>query len=238
MKQISLIFTLIVFLSVPCCTFADDDEPTANPKCSIETPEGEVEEVQYKGSAPIVAHFTSNVENLGNYTALYEWIVYETGKEDNPYLRRYDQDFDYTFVKSGKSHIKLQVTFVNGTDTIGEYVQTEVFEVEAEHSVLNVPNAFTPNGDGTNDVFKVKSDYKSIIEFQGYIFNRWGRKLFEWTDISQGWDGKYNGSDVPDGVYYCRIDAKGADGEKYKIRKAINLLRGYNTDATSTPAGN
>lgn len=210
--------------------------PSAQPKMVIETENGESDETSYSGSAPIVAHFTSNPTNLGNYTPLYEWHVYKAGEEESPYLVRYTQDFDYTFLQAGTSYISLNITFVLGTDSI-EYELEEPFSVVASESVLNVPNAFSPNGDGRNDIFRVKPDYKSIIEFHGYIFNRWGKKIFEWTDISKGWDGKYNGSNVADGVYYCRIDAKGADGKTYKIRKAVNLLRGY-LDESSTRTSN
>ena len=69
-----------------------------------------------------------------------------------------------------------------------------------------------------------------IVKFHGYIFNRWGKKLFEWTDITTGWDGKYAGHDVADGVYFCHIEATGADGRKFKIKKAINLIRKYIRD--------
>lgn len=210
-----------------------DDAPTATPKMTIDTNTGSEENTDYTGSAPITAHFTSNVENLGNYTALYEWHIYEAGKPNSPYVIRYDENIDYTFVKSGTSYITLSITFVNNTDTI-EFDQDSPFSITASESVLKVPNAFSPNGDGQNDVFKVKDGYTSIIKFHGYIFNRWGKKLFEWTDISQGWDGKYNGSDVADGVYFCKIEAMGADGKKYHIQKAINLLRGYNENTSST----
>ena len=228
----------MVLLCLPQSLLAQNELPTANPSMTVETEEGETEETDYNGSAPIVAHFTSNVENLGSCTALYEWIVYEEGKENNPYLRRYDKVFDYTFTKTIPSRIKLQVSFISGTDTIAEYVQETPFKITASSSSLIVPNAFSPNGDDSNDVFRVKPGYKSIVEFHGYIFNRWGRKLFEWKDISQGWDGRYNGTDVPDGVYYCRIDAKGADGKIYRIRKAVNLLRGYNLEGSQTGGGN
>lgn len=214
----------------------EDEYPSAAPVMTVETEDGTEEDTEYSGSAPIVAHFTSNPSNVGSYTPLYEWHVYEAGKEDAPYLIRYDQDFDYTFTKSGTSYISLVISFVLDGDTI-EYEMDSPFSVTASESVLNVPNAFSPNGDGQNDVFRVKEGYKSIIEFHGYIFNRWGKKLFEWKNIDEGWDGKHNGSDVPDGVYYCRIDAKGADGKVYKIRKAVNLLRGY-LPSTSTATGN
>ena len=63
-------------------------------------------------------------------------------------------------------------------------------------STLVFPNAFSPNnGDDLNDVFKAK-EYRSIIEFHAYIFNRWGQKLYDWTDPDGGWDGTYNGKDV------------------------------------------
>ena len=101
------------------------------------------------------------------------------------------------------------------------------FKISISESKLEVPNAFSPNGDNINDIFKVKDSYQSIVSFKGMIFNRWGKKLFEWTDITQGWDGRSNGNDVPDGAYFLHIQAKGADGRNYNIRKTINLLRGY-----------
>ena len=93
-------------------------------------------------------------------------------------------------------------------------------------STLVVPNAFSPNNDQINDVFKVKS-YQNIVEFHAYIFNRWGQKLYEWTNIDGGWDGTYRGNDVKQGTYFVLVKAKGADGETYNIRKDVNLLRGF-----------
>ena len=98
-------------------------------------------------------------------------------------------------------------------------------------SSLVIPNAFSPNHDEINEVFKVKS-HQNIVEFHAYIFNRWGQKLFEWTNIDDGWDGKYRGNDVKQGTYFVLVKAKGADGQTYNIRKDVNLLRGY-TEGTS-----
>lgn len=207
--------------------------PSAEPTMTVETEDGDVDETEYSGSAPITAHFKSNPQDLGEYSAYYEWRVYWSGEEDDAYLIRYDEDFDYTFTESGTSYISLEISFVNGTDTV-EYELEEPFTMTVTESVLNIPNAFSPNGDGQNDVFKAKDDYASIIEFKGYIFNRNGKKIFEWSDVSQGWDGKSGGKDAPTGVYYCRIDAKGADGQTYHIRKAIHLFRGYHEDSTTT----
>ena len=236
MNRFRLITVLLSVFAAIC--LKAQNYPTANPQMVIETQDGEEESQSYSGSAPIIAHFTSNPTDVGSYTARYEWQVYKAGDPDNPYLVRYDKDFDYTFMQSGTSYIKLYITFTLGNDTI-QYELSDPFSVTASESVLNVPNAFSPNGDGQNDVFRVKEDYRSIIEFHGYIFNRWGKKLFEWTDITQGWDGQHNGSKVADGVYYCRIDAKGADGKVYKIRKAVTLVRSYLSEqGTSSTTGN
>ncbi len=227
------LITAILLVAYAAISLKAQDYPSATPQMVVETPDGNEESQTYSGSAPIVAHFTSNPTDMGSYTARYEWHVYKAGEPDNPYLVRYDRDFDYTFMQSGTSYIKLYITFTHENDTI-QYELSDPFSITASESVLNVPNAFSPNGDGQNDIFRVKEDHRSIIEFHGYIFNRWGKKLFEWKDITQGWDGTHNGRDVADGVYYCRIDAKGADGKVYKIRKAVTLLRGYLNEQGNT----
>ena len=85
-------------------------------------------------------------------------------------------------------------------------------------------------------MYKAKSGYQSIVEFHAYIFNRWGQKLYEWTNPADGWDGTYNGKDVKEGVYYVLVKAKGADGRKYNIKRDVNLLRGYDETAGSGTA--
>ena len=100
-------------------------------------------------------------------------------------------------------------------------------------STLIMPNAFSPNNDKINDVYMVKS-YQNIVEFHAYIFNRWGQKLYEWTDLEGGWDGTYRGNDVKQGTYFVLVKAKGADGQTYNIRKDVNLLRGYTEGTSST----
>ena len=98
-------------------------------------------------------------------------------------------------------------------------------------SQLIMPNAFSPNHDQINDIYKVK-EYQNIVEFRATIFNRWGQKLYEWTKIDEGWDGTYRGKDVKQGTYFVLVKARGADGKTYNIRKDVNLLRGY-TEGTS-----
>ena len=103
---------------------------------------------------------------------------------------------------------------------------TDSLTSTGDKSKLIMPNTFTPNGDGHNDIYKAK-EYRNLSEFRAYIFNRWGQKLFEWTNPAEGWDGNYNGSPVKEGVYFVVVKARGADGIVYNIRKDVNLLRGF-----------
>lgn len=232
--QKAIIFSSIL-IALPCINInaaIDEDEyPSASPEMTIDTDLGPEKTTDYSGSAPIKAHFKANVENLGDYTPLYEWHIFKDGQVEKPYLVRYDADFDYEFRETGSHNISLQISFVLNGDTIA-YKMEPNFTVSPSTSVLNVPNAFSPNGDGVNDTYGVKEDYKSIIEFKGYIFNRYGTKLFEFKNITDRWDGKYNGHDVPDGAYFVNIEAKGADGRRYHIKKAVNILRGYTYNST------
>ena len=106
--------------------------------------------------------------------------------------------------------------------------------VTISQSKMDVPNAFSPNGDGINDIFKVKDGYQSLTEFHAYIFNRWGQKLYEWSDPAGGWDGTFNGHEAKQGVYFVLIKAKGADGIQYNIKRDVNLLRGYTENNSSS----
>ena len=105
--------------------------------------------------------------------------------------------------------------------------ETDTQSISIAESKLEMPNAFSPNGDGINDTYQAKSGYKSIVEFHATIFNRWGQKLYSWDDPTGGWDGKFHGKDVAQGVYYVLVKAKGADGRNYHIKRDVNLLRGY-----------
>ena len=129
----------------------------------------------------------------------------------------------FTFSESGQTIVELYITENGETDD----VPVATITVSISNSFLEMPNAFSPNGDGVNDIYKAKANHKSIIEFHAYIFNRWGQKIFDWTDINSGWDGTWNGKQVKDGTYFVLVKAKGADGRKYNIKKDVNILRKY-----------
>ena len=108
----------------------------------------------------------------------------------------------------------------------GEDPKTISFSIS--ESKLEFPNGISPNDDERNDVLKPKEGFKNIVSFHAVVFNRWGKKLYSWDDIHGGWDGKVNGKVVKDGVYFLHVTAKGSDGIDYNIKKAINVISGYN----------
>lgn len=76
----------------------------------------------------------------------------------------------------------------------------------AEVKTLYVPNAFTPNSDGKNEVFKPEGILGDNVTYEMSIFNRWGERIFNTTDFNSGWDGSFKGKEsCPNDVYIYKI---------------------------------
>jgi large repetitive protein len=86
-----------------------------------------------------------------------------------------------------------------------------------------VPNVFTPNGDGKNDLLLVYGNYITKLEMR--IFNQWGQQIEMITDKNRGWDGRYKGKAQPVGVYVYTLQAELSDGRKVQLKGYIQLLR-------------
>ena len=213
---------------------AQENMPAISPTATITTATGETQEVtEYSGSAPLQVHFAPNVENPEGYEAYYEWRFYKEGTSiEEPYLVRHEEETDFTFNEAGGHCIALIAYFMNGNDTIVKYdtdywMDATPIRISISTSKLDFPNAFSPNGDGMNDIYRAKTDYQSIVEFKAVIYNRWGQKLYEWNNPAGGWDGTFKGNPVKQGVYYVQVTAKGADGRRFNIKKDVNLLRTF-----------
>ena len=90
--------------------------------------------------------------------------------------------------------------------------------------LLVVPNAFSPNADGTNDVFNVIAlQISELLKFK--IFNRWGEVIFESTSLNAGWDGTYKGEPQEIGTYIYLIEALDLNGEKIFQKGNVTLIR-------------
>ncbi len=93
------------------------------------------------------------------------------------------------------------------------------------YTVLLLPTAFSPNGDGVNDVFRIVRylNIQTLEEFA--VYDRWGQKMFGTEDITQGWDGTYNGRKQQMGVYSWIIKGKTYDGEDIVRSGNVTLMR-------------
>ena len=95
-----------------------------------------------------------------------------------------------------------------------------------ESTSKHTPNIFTPNGDGENDEFKINALTEACFDtYEVAIFNRWGNKIYESSDILFEWNGKKrNGQDAKDGTYYYGMKvAFGSD--ELKRKGYVTLIR-------------
>ena len=181
--------------------------------------------------------FYSNPTPAAKY---YQWSIY---KSSSRIVTRRDKDIRYAFSEPGSYRVVGKVN--------NEYCTCDSMEkiINISESYLRVPNVFTPNGDGKNDEFRVA--YRSIKEFHCWVYNRWGKLVYDWTDPEKGWDGTINGRPAAEGAYFYVIRALGTDAPKnagymskisynkkknkadqsiigvYQLSGDINLLRGH-----------
>lgn len=126
----------------------------------------------------------------------------------------------HTYRDTGFHKVYLIVTDLNGcADTAMRTVR--VFPELA----FFVPNAFSPNGDNKNNIFKPKGAYFQKKTYLMQIFNRWGQLVFETTDYNQGWDGKTAGLDNPVGVYVWVISLRDMYNDKEVYKGSVVLIR-------------
>ena len=89
---------------------------------------------------------------------------------------------------------------------------------------LEIPNAFTPNGDGINDHFKIR--VTGYFKSDGLkIFNRWGQLVFETRDLSNEWDGTIKGNPLAIGTYYWVIEGLDVEGKRLRKSGSVTLIR-------------
>jgi len=153
------------------------------------------------GSAPITL---SDRINGQNPLAMWLWSTGQTTTS-------------ITITAPGIYYVTAQINGCTTTDSI--IVQNDCY--------LDIPNAFTPNGDGVNDFFfPTQTLTKGLTSFSMDIYNRWGQMIFQTTDLDgRGWDGKFNNVAQPEGVFVYVIDATFQDGQKEHHQGNVTLLR-------------
>ena len=181
------------------------------------------------GSAPVEITFTAYPTDA---VATKEWQLATDPEFETIDNTVADDVLQETFNDMGTFYVRYVGRNADGTcEAI-----SETYTVTVGESSLICPNAFSPQSTpGVNDEWRVQ--YKSIVSFKCWIFNRWGVQLCELNDPSQGWDGKYKGKYVGAGVYYYVIQARGADGKEYKLKGDINIINYKGTTTTGNGEG-
>ncbi len=113
---------------------------------------------------------------------------------------------------------------VIGKDAYGCENSDELTIFVVPQSLVIIPNAFSPNGDGLNDIFHIGYSEGFTLE-QLMIFNRWGELVFSTTDAQQGWDGTFMGHAQPIGSYLYVLKGTAPDGTPIRKSGNITLLK-------------
>jgi gliding motility-associated-like protein len=196
-------YTLLVTDNVTGCTSSD----TIN--VINQSVQASFTSDQTLGVAPLPVNFTNT--SIG--TASYAWDF----NDGNTSLLT---DPSNLFQNPGTYSV-VMVAF-NSAGTCSS-VATGVITVE-DPFLIEIPNVFTPNGDGANDVFSIKA--KGVKDISLQIFNRWGQKMYEFTGPKAAWDGLTpQGAEVPTGTYFYFIKAEGFDNQLVEKQGTLNLFR-------------
>lgn len=167
----------------------------------------------YSGLMPLPVTFT-NTSFPNPVGTNYTWSF-----GDGNSLNSNDTIVNHLYNTSGNFPVILTATNGFCRDTAMRYIKVDLI------SLFEVPNVFTPNGDGKNDAFTFNAINMGEITIT--IFDRWGLKMFEATDIGNiRWDGKNkSGKTVTDGTYFYILTATGLDGVKYDKQGTINVFQ-------------
>jgi gliding motility-associated-like protein len=141
--------------------------------------------------------------------ALYTWSTGETGDT-------------ITVSPSETTSYQVTVTDDNGCTATDEVTVT-VRTAQCDETDVFIPNAFTPNGDKNNDIFIARSNF--IDEMELTIYNRWGQEIFRTADITRGWDGTFNGKELPPDSYAYYLRVLCINAEEYRKRGNVTLIR-------------
>lgn len=164
--------------------------------------------IPLSGSVPLTVSFTNLSTNADSY--LWDFGDGTTSTQTNP---------QHQYTTKGSFTVKLTATnkgACSNTVSLGKLVLRY-------NVTVFIPNAFTPNNDGINDLFGVKITNLKTYRIQ--IFNRYGIQLYESKEIEKKWDGFFNGQPVPVGTYYYVITAISLNEDALKEAGYVTVIR-------------
>lgn len=171
------------------------DSVIPNIMCAFPTP---VANFIYDPTESFIPNTLVNFTNTSTGGTIYVWDIAGLKTSSNT-----DESHEFPKRDGGIYPVTLTVTNEGGcSDQVTKNVTIK--------NPLNIwiPNSFTPNDDGLNDVFKVVFNNTSAENYSIHIFNRWGELMFYSEEIDFEWDGTHNGEQVPNGTYIWKIIGK------------------------------
>lgn len=130
------------------------------------------------------------------------------------------RNFSYTFRDTGLINVIQYVTHPSGCiDSISKIIDIEPI------ITFHAPNAFTPNGDGLNDVFIPKTFLFGYKEYRLTVWNQWGQLIFSTNDPNIGWDGTFKGRNSPGGSYLWEAEIIGPRNKTERHKGTATLIR-------------
>lgn len=165
-------------------------------------------------ATPSSAYVYQNINFVDLSTSEYPLVFWEWNFNDGNSSN--DQNSIHNFNSGGNYEVLLTVQDTHGC------IDTAQNEVNI-YLPPNVPSAFSPNGDGSNDYLFVYGGPYTSLEFK--VYNNWGEIIFETNDAATGWDGTYKGVEQPIGVYVWTVKATTDDGENHEISGDTSLIK-------------
>jgi len=134
-------------------------------------------------------------------------------------------DINNPYAKNILETTTFNITVHNGICPKRDSVTVYVVIPECLKGKFFIPNAFSPNDDNYNDIFKVRTTLVNIEDFYFAVYDRWGNKIFETTDKTKGWDGTYKGEELSPNVYGWYTEGLCPNGEKFLLKGNVTLLK-------------
>jgi gliding motility-associated-like protein len=132
-------------------------------------------------------------------------------------------DSAYEYVCIGNFFDDMNTDTISLTPT-SQFAYYYIDGINVSEVDLSVPNVFTPNGDGINDLLKI--DARGFSELNCKIFNKWGTRVYEFIGVNDAWDGhSTSGKECAEGIYFYIIKAVGVSNEELFETGFIQLMR-------------
>ncbi|MBK8280851.1 MAG: PKD domain-containing protein [Saprospiraceae bacterium] len=181
----------------------------------IRVQDGPIADFKYTPDDPTTKNSSVSFTNESRFGIQYNW---DFGDDAGSVLK----DPVHTYRDTGDYIVTLTTKHENGcTDSTSQYLRVGLF------ISYFLPNAFTPNNDGINDLYFGKGALTGMQDFQFSIYNRWGELIYHTKDPSEGWNGKKAniGPLEPNGVYVCVVKYKNDHGVPKELKGFATLIR-------------